>query len=122
MAKEKTTMEKEVIEKEIERITLSREVDKFNFSNNITIYLALVGFLWGLIEVILEFSIRSLIFLIMFFTISLIIIKKNEEILVDFKRKKLMLDKRYLALGVKVNNLEKERKSITKKDFEEFYK
>ncbi len=117
---------KGTIQKEIERINSSREVDKLDFSNNLAIYIGGIVIIFSIIGAISKafniIDIEYFIDFIFFLVWSFITYNKNKKIKEDFNRKLLMADRRYLLLGMDINKLNEERKSITKLDFDKFYK
>jgi|GEM_PF-2660269 len=112
---------------EIERTNFSQEVDKFDFGNNIAIYVGGFSVIFILLNVLVELyspnnNFKVIIYLLFFFLWSAYFYFRNRKIKFEFNQKLLMKDRRYEELGVDIKELNKERKKITKCDFEIFYR
>ncbi|MFH0808527.1 MAG: hypothetical protein V1888_02825 [archaeon] len=111
---------------EIERIEKSRELDKFNYSTNVAVYLGGIAVLFALAKATMESVAIPCpewwIYFGTFMAWSIITFFKNRKINLSFNKKSLMIDRRYEKLEVNISKLNKELKLISWKEIKEWYK
>lgn len=110
------------IEKEIEVLKESKETDKFDYNNSVSLLIALLALMTSLVILFAEknnvsFVKTSILWIIFFiFIVAFMYFINFRGLVHNFRKKHLMIRKRYKSLGVNLKKMNKELENTSLKE------